>query len=194
MSQQHDPDKHHRRSIRLRGWDYRNAGAYFVTIVTHGRECLFDDPILRGIAETMWKRIPTHFPHVTLDEWVVMPNHVHGILVFANVARKGEAFQENHPSMETHAIAGRSAEGNALKECLAPTLLPGSLGAVVGNFKSVTARRINYIRRTPGTPVWQRNFYERVIRNDRELNAIREYIIANPANWEEDTENPDRKP
>jgi putative transposase len=80
-------------------------------------------------------------------------------------------------------------------ECVAPTSGPtsGSSGAIVGNFKSVTARRINSIRKTPGTPAWQRNYYERVIRNEHELNAIRQYIRDNPADWAEDRENPDRR-
>ena len=75
----YDPEKHHRRSIRLRGWDYTYPGAYFVTICTHNGECLFGDPVLRRVVETMWRRIPRHFPYVQLDEFVVMPNHVHGI-------------------------------------------------------------------------------------------------------------------
>ncbi len=73
-----DPNKHHRRSIRLRGYDYSRAGAYFVTIVTQERECLFDDVSLRRVIETYWRDIPRHFVNVSLDEWVVMPNHVHG--------------------------------------------------------------------------------------------------------------------
>jgi len=76
----YDPEKHHRRSIRLRGWDYTYPGAYFVTICTHNGECLFEDPVLRRVVETMWRRIPHHFPYVQLDEFVVMPNHVHGII------------------------------------------------------------------------------------------------------------------
>jgi putative transposase len=76
----YDPDKHHRRSIRLEGYDYTQAGAYFVTIVTHERALLFDDPLLCRVAEAMWQRIPSHFPHAALDEWVVLPNHIHGIL------------------------------------------------------------------------------------------------------------------
>jgi REP element-mobilizing transposase RayT len=163
----YDPNKHHRRSIRLRQYDYTQPGAYFVTLVTHGRELTFDDSVLCRVAETMWQRIPRHFPFVELDECVVMPNHVHGILVIVDQ----NANNDTPPS------------GPA----------SGSLGAIVGNFKSVTARRINRIRKTPGTPVWQRNYYERVIRNERELNAIRQYIRDNPAHWAEDRENPDRR-
>jgi putative transposase len=80
----YDRDKHHRRSIRLWGYDYAKPGAYFVTIVTHNRKMLFDDPVFRQVVETMWQRIPRHSPHVELDEWVVMPNHVHGVIVIVD--------------------------------------------------------------------------------------------------------------
>jgi REP element-mobilizing transposase RayT len=156
----YDPNKHHRRSIRLRNYDYRQPGAYFVTINTHGGERLFDDPVLRDVAEAMWQRLPRHFPSVELDEWVVMPNHLHGILCIVDRAPMDGA----RPEADVQSGA-RS----------------GSLGAIVGNFKSVVTRRINRIRGTPGVPVWQRNYYERVIRNERELAAIRKYIRDNPA-------------
>jgi REP element-mobilizing transposase RayT len=163
----YDPDRHHRRSIRLVGYDYAQSGVYFVTLVTHGRELLFDDPVLRRVAETMWRRIPEHASHVTLDEWVVMPNHLHGIIVI------------EVPVGECPNRAG---------DPLGPPA--GSLGAVVGNYKSVTTRRINHIRKTLGVPVWQRNYYERVIRNQRELEATRRYVIDNPLYWNEDRKNP----
>ena len=162
-----DSNRHHRRSIRLRGYDYASCGAYFVTLVTHKRELLFDDPVLHRVAETFWERIPRHAPHVSLDEWIVMPNHVHGILV-----------------IETSVNSDPSSSGPAA----------GSLGAVVGNFKSVTARRINRIRKTPGAPVWQRNYYDRIVRNERELQAIRQTIADNPRNWEMDREHPNAIP
>ncbi len=78
------PDKHHHRSIRLKGYDYTQVGACFVTIVIYGRELLFEDPVLRRVAETIWRRIPQHFPRMELDEWIVMPNHIHGILWIVN--------------------------------------------------------------------------------------------------------------
>ncbi len=190
----YDRDKHHRRSIRLQGYDYTQAGAYFVTIVTYGRELLFDDPVLRRVAETMWQRIPRHFPHVELDEWVVMPNHIHGIVVITDVGAThstGVASATESGSGDVEPDSAKRVSGNASP--LPPTGPPsGSLGAIVGNFKSVTARRINRIRKTPGVPVWQRNYYERVIRNERELSAIRQYIRDNPARWAEDQENPNR--
>jgi putative transposase len=80
----YDPNKQHRRSIRMRGYDYAQPGAYFVTLCTHNRECTFDDPVLRRVVETHWRAIPRHGPHVTLDAWVVMPNHVHGIIVIGD--------------------------------------------------------------------------------------------------------------
>ncbi len=190
----YDPAKHHRRSIRLKGYDYTLPGAYFVTIVTHQRALLFDDPVLRRVAETMWQRIPRHFPHVTLDEWVVMPNHIHGILVITDDARRGEASQQTDFSTDRAAQDGALSEKNPPSREASPLPpvgpSPGSLGAIVGNFKSVATRRINRIRHSPGTLVWQRNYYEHIIRNERELNAIRQYIRHNPARWAEDAENP----
>jgi REP element-mobilizing transposase RayT len=204
----YNPDKHHRRSIRLQGHDYTQAGAYFVTIVTHNREPLFGDVVdgemalnaYGRVAATIWQRVPRHFPHVQLDEWTVMPNHVHGIIVITDTThRRGDAFLVRHSDDFGTAhgelsIAPQVPDG----ECVAPTAeraIPtgppsGSLGAIVGNFKSVTSRRINRMRKTPGVPIWQRNYYERIIRNERELNAIRQYIYDNPAHWLNDAENP----
>ena len=167
-----DRNKHHRRSIRLREYDYRGPGAYFITIVTHDRQPLFDDPVLRGVAETLWQRIPRHFPQVQLDEWVVMPNHLHGILMFGGQEVGLDVVEAERPT-----------------ESGPPS---GSLGAIVGNFKSVVTRRINRIRKTPRRPVWQRNYHEHVIRNERERNAIRQYIRDNPAHWDGDPEHPER--
>lgn len=167
-----DPSRHHRHSIRLPQYDYTQAGSYFITIVTYQRELLFDDPVLRRIVETFWQRLPQHMPNVKLDVFVVMPNHFHGILWLIDT--------------------GLGAPASSPVSLPQPQLVAGSLGAIVGNFKSVTTRRINQVRKTPGQPVWQRNYYEHIIRHDKELNAIRQYISDNPANWLQDTENPDR--
>ena len=100
-SLKHQPDKRYRKSIRLRGYDYTRAGAYFITICTHHRECLFDDQVLRSVVETQWRLLPIHFTHLQLDEWVVMPNHLHAIVVIADDARRadgngrGEAFAKS---------------------------------------------------------------------------------------------------
>ena len=161
----HDPQKHHRRSIRLPGFDYTQDGLYFVTLATQERACLFDDPIMYTLAETLWQQIPRHFPFVSLDAWVLMPNHLHGILLLAG-----------RPE-------GRGDRSNS-------KLAPGSLGAIIGNYKSVTTRRLNQIAGLEGRTVWQRNYYERVIRSETELAAIRKYIEQNPAHWALDEHHP----
>ena len=144
------------------------------------------------VAATMWGRLPRHFSQVELDAWVIMPNHIHGIFVIVDAPGKGDAFPDarSEPGDTPSGVSRLNGE-TSFGECVAPT--PGSLGAIVGNFKSVTTRRINRTRKTPGAPVWQRNYYERIIRNQRELDAVRRYIRDNPAQWENDGENPDRR-
>jgi REP element-mobilizing transposase RayT len=231
MTTRFDPNRHHRRSIRLPGYDYRQAGAYFVTICTYRREMLFDDPVLRQVAEALWQRIPRHsmarhFPHAQLDAWVVMPNHLHGIIIITDdprcrgeaspeaisstnpvvhtggglegepVACRGEASPGTIGSRNPIALAGSSSVGESVAWDASPLrerptgAQPGSLGVIVGNYKAVTARRINRLRGEPGLPVWQRNYYEHVVRDERALNAIRQYIADNPARWAWDTYNP----
>jgi REP element-mobilizing transposase RayT len=196
MKAQFDPNRHHRQSIRLPGYDYGSAGAYFVTICTYQRDLLFEDPVLRRVAETLWQRIPRHSPHVRLDEWVVMPNHIHGIVVIMDDQRRGKAspatgsHSEPVPASEI-GLADQVVSGDASPLPQRPSgVRPGSLGAIVGNFKSVTARRINRLRGMPGSPVWQRNYYEHIVRDERALNAVRQYIADNPARWAWDTYHP----
>jgi len=187
MTPEYDPDKHHRHSIRLRDWDYRTAGAYFITIVARGRECLFGDVVdglmnlnaYGRIVHEEWMRSTDIRSEIALDAFVVMPNHIHAIVIIRNVGAYGRTPPVAH---------GAGAHSRV------PLRPPRSLGSFIAGFKSVATKRINETRGTPGIPVWQRNFYERVIRNDRELNAIRQYITDNPANWEQDTENPARAP
>jgi putative transposase len=174
VKRRYDPDLHHRHSIRLPHHDYTSPAVYFVTICTHRREYLFDDPHFRGIAEDLWLAIPRH-PHarrVTLDEWIVMPNHLHGLLALGpRVTGRGRGL----PARPDGSIG----------------LAAGSLGAIVGNYKSLVTRRVNELRDTPGAPVWQRNYYERIVRNQRQLDALRRYIAENPARWAADCDNLD---
>jgi putative transposase len=174
VKRRYDPGHHHRHSIRLPSHDYRSSAVYFVTICTHGRENLFDDPRFRRIAESLWQAIPSHpqAHRVTLDEWIVMPNHLHGLLVFG----PAEAGSPSEPPLRPDGWIGLAA---------------GSLGAIVGNYKSLVTRRINELRDTPGAPVWQRNYYERIVRNQRQLDALRQYIAENPARWAADRDNLD---
>jgi REP element-mobilizing transposase RayT len=190
----YDSQKHQRRSIRLPGYDYSLAGAYFVTICTHERECLLGQVedgamLLSGygrIVEQCWRALPHHFPGVELDAFVVMPNHVHGIIMITAPCR-GEAF-----ARQKHAMSpGWVANASPLQSRPYGTKTY-SLGAMVQNFKSVSSRRINQVRLTPGAPVWQRNYYEHIVRNEDELNSIRQYVLGNPTLWEKDENNPDR--
>ena len=184
----YDADKHHRRSIRLRGWGYTQGGAYFVTICTHQGECLFDDPTLRDIAEQTWQELPNRFASITLDEFVFMPNHVHFIVWLnprgddgAGVGAQFNCAPTGRPADEPTPI------GNRFKvDKQRPTL-----GQIVRTFKALVTRRIHQVQPEISF-AWQRNYYERVIRNERELHAIRQYIRDNPAHWAEDAENPAR--
>jgi REP element-mobilizing transposase RayT len=154
----------HRRSIRLRDFDYTQAGAYFVTICTHsaitwlgsiaGGEVRLSE--IGMIVTEEWAKLPGRFPSIGLDSFVAMPNHVHGILVMQPIS--------GHPGPK--------------------------LGQVIRSFKAASARRVH----TAGTTgfAWQRNFYEHVIRSAGEWDRIRRYIDSNPVRWELDGENPDR--
>jgi REP element-mobilizing transposase RayT len=196
---QYDPAKHHRRSIRLPGYDYTSPGAYFVTICVRHGECLLGevvDGVMRlsdwgRVVQHYWQRIPIHFPHAELDRWVVMPNHLHGVLV---MVRRGEAsLSDPSPSQSLPSKARAPSEEPRAGDA-SPLLRPGSLGATIGNFKSVTTRRINRMRKTPGIPFWHRNYWEHIIRNEASLNRIREYIDTNPARWTEDQLHPEAAP
>jgi len=171
-----------RRSIRLKEYDYSKSGAYFVTICTQNRECIFGEiadgqMILNDagqIVQIVWDEIPKHIDHVELDQFAIMPNHIHGIIVLHDGCR-----------------------GTA---CCAPTyqrfgtLIAGSLPTIIRSFKSAITKRINESHKTTGQKMWQRNYYEHVIRNEDELNEIRQYIIDNPVKWDTDEENPNMQP
>jgi putative transposase len=181
LATQYNPEKHHRRSIRLTGYDYKQSGAYFVTIVTHNRICLFGD-ISDGemvlsdtgrIAEVSWIGLSSRFPVVSLDFFVVMPNHIHGILIVGAQFIAPASVPYNH--------VGIAQEGAMHR---APTL-----GEIIRTYKAASTRMI---RQTANLEfAWQRNYYEHVVRNEESLNRIRQYILENPARWAMDRENPD---
>lgn len=199
MHHRFNPDIHHRRSIRLRDYDYARDGVYYVTVCVHGRECLFGEITDEGmrlscfgeIVREEWMRSAEIRKEIVLDEFVVMPNHLHGIMVINGgvgatgpVARNGDADDNGD---DGHDRATRR-EGDPAGRPYGP--VSGSVGAIIGQFKSIATKRINALRDNPGCPVWQRNYHERVIRTERELAAIREYIVNNPAQWALDQENP----
>jgi REP element-mobilizing transposase RayT len=178
----YDPQKHHRRSIRLKGYDYTLAGAYFVTIVTWQREMLFGEIVngetpqgghvrlneLGEIVRDEWEQTAIVRSNVELGGYIVMPNHVHGILIF----------------VDDHVGATRRVAPTKT------TLQSGSLGAVMGQFKSIVTKRINGLWNVSGRPIWQRNYYEHIIRNHDDHDRIHRYIESNPSMWADDDENP----
>ena len=157
-----------RRSIRLQKYDYSQSGSYFVTVCTQHRECLLGDIVNEDMVLNVtgkmvldvWAQLPMRFPTIELDEFIIMPNHVHGII-----------------NIQT----GISETGAASS---APTL-----GQIVRMFKSVSAIAVNKILNRKNKPLWQRNYYERIIRNEEECNRTREYIFNNPAQWASDENN-----
>ena len=161
-----------RTSNRLRDWNYANTAAYFVTLVVRERACLFGEivdgemlPNAYGLAvHESWRWLREQYEHVELDAYVIMPNHLHGIIVI-NDDQFGRPASQRKP-----------------------------LGRLIGAFKTVSTKSINELRSTPGESMWQRGFYDRVIRNEAELEAVREYIVGNPAKWDEDNENPSNNP
>jgi len=183
-----EPERHRRRSVRLAGYDYASPGAYFVTVCTYGRRCVFDAPEFRDVVEATWRGMIVHFPDAKADEFVVMPNHVHGILWILEANGVGV---QHARQAESQSVVGARHASPLLGYAVRPSrAAAGSLGAIIGSFKSAVTKRLNEIQGTPGAPVWQRNYYERVIRDEDELDRVREYILLNPLKWDFDRENP----
>jgi len=174
-----NPPHHNRRSIRLQGYNYSSEGGYFITIVTHKRQRLFGE-IVNGemrlnsfglVVRGEWLRTAELRPYVELfeDEFIVMPNHIHGIIWITDVV-VGAYCNTPLPTNPFHS--------------------PGvGIGAIVRGFKSIVTKNLNLLRGTPSTPVWQRNYYEHIISTDSEYDTIAEYIYSNPVFWGEDKEN-----
>jgi REP element-mobilizing transposase RayT len=168
----------HRRSTRLRDYDYTTSGAYFLTVVTQGRAPILGQVIdgemhvnaLGDIVQREWRRSQDLRPEIELAEFVVMPNHLHGVVLL----------RDDVPSALLTSTPSQTGLGRP----------PRSISSFVAGFKATTTRLINDTRSSSGTKVWQRNYHDRVIRNEREYDAIRKYIVDNPLNWAEDPENP----
>ena len=161
----YDPQRHHRRSIRLPDCDYRSPGMYYVTLCAYERGTLFGE-VIGGevqlnasgqiVADT-WRWLATRYPYLSLDAWVIMPDHLHGIIAI------GDAPCEVSDDTEIPAIK--------------------PLGQIIGAFKTVSTKAINDGRDTPGMAVWQRNFWEHIIRNQVDHDRVRAYIQDNPRRW-----------
>jgi REP element-mobilizing transposase RayT len=194
MYGKYDPKIHHRRSIRLPGYDYSQDGWYYITICALGKKCLFgkfaDGQIqlyeYGRTVEKCWQWLDQQYDYVHLDEYVVMPNHLHGIIVIRrDDSQKG--LVRCRDGTQNDCIARR---GGSRTTPIINLHKYKPLSRLIGAFKTVSTRQINNIRNTPGCKLWQRNYYEHIIRNEEELNHIRRYIAENPANWRQDEENP----
>ncbi len=189
------PEVARRRSIRLESYDYASSGAYFLTICTAHRKPLFGRAaggrvIVNRNAKVVrdcWLGLPDHYAFLSLDAFVVMPDHVHGIVVLEDTHRADS-------DRDGDARAGLKPAPTDCGPATYPRVHRG-LPEVVRALKTFSARRINALRDTPGTPVWQRGYYERIIRSEHELNLTRRYIETNPQRWQQnhETTSPQRK-
>ncbi len=222
-----DYPKHNRHSIRLQGYDYTRPGAYFITIVAHDRKCLFGE-IVNGdmrmnecgeMAQQCWLEIPNHFPQTQLDEYIIMPDHIHGIIIindFPMVGAKNFSFRpyhsnhppdranhrpnhSNHPPRSCQS-SPRSSEPSPQPSEPSPNNMGAkifsprpnttpfrspsqTIGSIVRGFKIGVTKWMH--QNTDIQNIWQRNYYEHIIRNADELHRIRQYIRDNPRNWQE---------
>lgn len=191
---------YHRRPTRLKKFDYSSPGAYFVTIVSHNRMNIFGS-ISNGevqlsqvgvIVDNTWREIPSHFPLETPDVYIIMPNHFHGILTLHDPV---EATHDSFVTMpnQIHGIT-TPVEARLVFDsstlCASP--LPAKrhpLGVIVGSFKSTVTKRVHDAGLYVNKKIWQRNYYDHVIRDEDDYYKICEYIEHNPVNWECDEEN-----
>ncbi len=177
------PQIHHRRSIRLKGYDYSQEGAYYITICCHDRKHFFGRINNRKmklnsfgkIAHTQWEQLPERFPNIELDEFQIMPNHMHGIIVIAHVGA---------PLAGAQNTGAQNLDERRARASHAPTV-----GEMIGAYKSIVADKCLELWKSNRPDemlgkLWQRNFFEHIIRDEHSLNNIREYIVCNPENWE----------
>ncbi len=162
-----------RRSIRLPGFDYSQIGQYFVTICAFEMRCIFGKiekckvhlSRIGEIATEFWLRIPQHFPEVAVDPFVIMPNHLHGILSIKDRARHAVPLREEH-----HPEGFRKP-------------IEGSIPTVIRSYKSAVTKRVREALGNKTIEVWQSNYFERVLRNGKEFGDASRYIIENPLKW-----------
>ena len=179
-------NKYRVETIRLKNYDYSKSGAYFITIVTHNRQCIFgkisDGRMILNdggkIAQQCWMDIPEHFPHAELDEFVIMPNHIHGIIILNEINNQTFVETNNYSSLQMQQIKSPSQSSQQKSIFRSPSK---TIGSIVRGFKIGVTKWFR--KQTDIYTVWQQNYYEHIIRNDDELNRIRQYIINNPSKW-----------
>jgi len=187
----YDSARHHGRSVRVRGYDYTQPGAYFITVCTRDRNSLFGEVVddqsclndFGRITQQEWLRTGLIRTTVQVDEFIVMPNHIHGILI---VDEQGGSDCRG----TVHRAPTASVRSYVLSEEQFGRPVPRSVPTIVRSFKATVTTRINALRGTPGKPVWKRGYYEHIIRSEDELGRIRQYIADNPLRWSLDRENP----
>lgn len=199
MKSKFDSQKHHRRSIRLKGYDYASEGPYFVTIVVQGRQCLFGE-IVDGkmhlnqcgvIIQKWWNEIPKHFPNMKLGAFIIMPNHIHGIIFITN-ERRGEVLSPRNDQDPNNSFPDQ--EKTLIQGGETPTQRRPSLGQTIAYFKYQSTKEVNSVEgKGIIIKLWQRNYYEHIIRNEKELQQKANYILTNPSRWKDDQENPHKK-
>ncbi|MFU8797209.1 MAG: transposase [Gammaproteobacteria bacterium] len=181
--------EYNRKSVRLKGYDYGCNGAYFITVCTRNREYLFGKVtrehrielnITGNVALTCWKNLPEHFPPVNLDTFIIMPNHIHGILYITSTPTVGATHASPMMMCPSIYLSPNVENTTTYKNPRGPKR--GSVAAIIGAYKSTVSRQ-------SGMSIWQRGYYEHIIRDENELNRTREYIINNPAQWGLDQDN-----
>jgi len=187
-------------SIRLNDFDYSKNGAYFVTICTRNNEYIWgnvNDQLMNmtrqgEIVKECWLALPLHYCNCTLDEFIVMPNHVHGVVIINNDIIE-TSFKQDNIVAETGLKPDTVVVETGLKpvSTVGRVAKPYSLSEIIRGFKTFSARKVNEYQNTRGKPFWQERFYDRIVRNEEELNRIRRYIVENPLKWELEKNNPE---
>ena len=187
-------------SIRLNDFDYSKNGAYFVTICTRNNEYILgnvNNQLMNmtrqgEIVKECWLALPLHYCNCTLDEFIVMPNHVHGVVIINNDIIE-TSFKQDNIVAETGLKPDKVVVETGLKpvSTAGRVAKPYSLSEIIRGFKTFSARKVNEYQNTRGKPFWQERFYDRIVRNEEELNRIRRYIVENPLKWELEKNNPE---
>ena len=194
----YNPNIHHRRSIRLKGYDYSQAGAYFITICCKDRKCRFGKIVVGAsvmelnecgqIAYDEWLKLSERFSNFELDVFQIMPNHMHGIIVLNDIVGATLAVVQNAVVQNVpNGIIALNDVGATARD--APTTTNATIGDIVGAYKSLVANGCLDIYKTKNETMgklWQRNYYEHIIRNEQSYQTISDYIINNPAKWKDD--------
>ncbi|MEQ9485167.1 transposase [Coleofasciculus sp. F4-SAH-05] len=196
MVKTYNPQIHHRRSIRLKSYDYNQAGAYFVTICVQNRECLLGTITNQRvelneygkITDQVWNYLPHHFDNLEIDAAVIMPNHFHCIICTGLVSKPPNL--PNFPNPPNFPNSPNPCTGLVSKPPNPFFMQKTQLGKIIAYFKYQTTKLINQKRGSMGTRFWQRNYYEHIIRNEKTLNILRQYIIDNPLRWGNDQLHP----